>query len=150
MIRQIDFIISKCRIWYDYVTCGIIANIYNTQTISYESKIHPTVSVLPYDTRFVQIFQSTLFSLQKQFSFLQSLNSYLILLRYFVASIILTTTLITISPELPFAPSLSPHLVGSCSPFRIPRNQDSLSDLLRDFGASLSTRTHHQLHHSGL
>ena len=53
MIRQIDFIVSKCRIWYDYVTGGIIANIYNTQTISYESKIHPTVSVLPYNTRFV-------------------------------------------------------------------------------------------------
>nr|DAH21036.1 MAG TPA: hypothetical protein [Caudoviricetes sp.] len=41
------------------------------------------------------------------------MNSYLILLRYFVASIVPTLTLITISPELPFAPSMSPSLVGS-------------------------------------
>nr|DAH25335.1 MAG TPA: hypothetical protein [Caudoviricetes sp.] len=37
------------------------------------------------------------------------MNSYLILLRYFVASIVLVITLITISPELPFAPILSPQ-----------------------------------------
>ena len=77
MIRQIDFIVSKCRIWYDYVTCGIIANIYNTQTISYESKIHPTVSVLPYDTRFVQHFSYLIFPAKAvQLSLVVELISY--------------------------------------------------------------------------